>query len=134
MNHQALIVDDEPDIRELLELTLRRMHIETRSAANLNEAHAIRLKEFNDKYTQYCLKRAEAEYKTHGRWFYCEDKKEFRGNIRWDEVITARVFMQLSLHYGSLEKIPNYSKENHQKAIEFWQKWQKKHPDSILLQ
>ena len=31
----ALIVDDEPDIRELLELTLGRMDIETRSAANL---------------------------------------------------------------------------------------------------
>ena len=41
MNHQALIVDDEPDIRELLELTLGRMNIETRSAANLNEAHAL---------------------------------------------------------------------------------------------
>jgi two-component system response regulator PilR (NtrC family) len=41
MKHQALIVDDEPDIRELLELTLGRMHIETRSAANLNEAHAL---------------------------------------------------------------------------------------------
>jgi DNA-binding NtrC family response regulator len=32
---QALIVDDEPDIRELLELTLGRMNIDTRSAANL---------------------------------------------------------------------------------------------------
>jgi two-component system response regulator PilR (NtrC family) len=41
MKHQALIVDDEPDIRELLELTLGRMNIETRSAANLNEAHAL---------------------------------------------------------------------------------------------
>ena len=41
MNHLALIVDDEPDIRELLELTLERMQIETRSAANLIEAHAL---------------------------------------------------------------------------------------------
>ncbi len=41
MNHQALIVDDEPDIRELLELTLGRMHIDTRSAADLKEAHAL---------------------------------------------------------------------------------------------
>jgi len=40
-NHQALIVDDEPDIRELLELTLGRMHINTRSAANLKEAHTL---------------------------------------------------------------------------------------------
>ena len=34
----ALIVDDEPDIRELLELTLGRMNIETRAAADLGEA------------------------------------------------------------------------------------------------
>ncbi len=34
----ALIIDDEPDIRELLELTLGRMGIETRSAASLDEA------------------------------------------------------------------------------------------------
>jgi two-component system response regulator PilR (NtrC family) len=39
--HQALIVDDEPDIRELLELTLRRMDINTRSASDLQEAHAL---------------------------------------------------------------------------------------------
>jgi two-component system response regulator PilR (NtrC family) len=39
--HLALIVDDEPDIRELLELTLGRMDIDTRSAANLDEAHTL---------------------------------------------------------------------------------------------
>ncbi len=39
--HLALIVDDEPDIRELLELTLGRMDINTRSAASLEEAHAL---------------------------------------------------------------------------------------------
>jgi len=38
-SHLALIVDDEPDIRELLELTLGRMKIDTRSAATLAEAH-----------------------------------------------------------------------------------------------
>jgi len=37
----ALIVDDEPDIRELLELTLGRMDIDTRSAANLADAHRL---------------------------------------------------------------------------------------------
>lgn len=37
----ALIVDDEPDIRELLELTLGRMNIETQSAANLAEARRL---------------------------------------------------------------------------------------------
>ena len=39
--HLALIVDDEPDIRELLELTLGRMDINTRSASDLKQAHAL---------------------------------------------------------------------------------------------
>ena len=39
--NQVLIVDDEPDIRELLELTLGRMNLETRSAENLREAHEL---------------------------------------------------------------------------------------------
>jgi two-component system response regulator PilR (NtrC family) len=38
---QVLIVDDEPDIRELLELTLGRMNLETRSAENIEEAHHL---------------------------------------------------------------------------------------------
>jgi two-component system response regulator PilR (NtrC family) len=41
----ALVVDDEPDIRELLELTLGRMNIETRSAADLKQARALLEKE-----------------------------------------------------------------------------------------
>jgi len=39
--NQVLIVDDEPDIRELLELTLGRMNLETRSAQNIEEAHQL---------------------------------------------------------------------------------------------
>ncbi len=42
---QVLIIDDEPDIRELLELTLGRMNLDTRSAANLEEARHL-LSEF----------------------------------------------------------------------------------------
>lgn len=37
----ALIVDDEPDIRDLLQITLRRMDIDTRCADNLNSARAL---------------------------------------------------------------------------------------------
>lgn len=37
----ALVVDDEPDIRELLELTLSRMDIGTAGAANLAEAQRL---------------------------------------------------------------------------------------------
>jgi len=36
---KILIVDDEPDIRELLEITLGRMKLDTRSARNVKEAH-----------------------------------------------------------------------------------------------
>ena len=37
----TLIVDDEPDIRELLELTLGRMGIDTKAAPNLTEAKQL---------------------------------------------------------------------------------------------
>jgi len=43
---QALIIDDEADIRELLEITLNRMDIETKTAENLSSAQAL-LKEQN---------------------------------------------------------------------------------------
>ena len=39
--NQILIVDDEPDIREVLELTLGRMNLETRSASNVEEARHL---------------------------------------------------------------------------------------------
>lgn len=38
---QVLIVDDEPDIREVLELTLGRMNLETRAASNIDEARHL---------------------------------------------------------------------------------------------
>jgi two-component system, NtrC family, response regulator PilR len=42
MTHtRALIIDDEPDIRELLEITLSRMGLETDSAANASQAHKL---------------------------------------------------------------------------------------------
>jgi two-component system response regulator PilR (NtrC family) len=40
-NKRALIVDDEPDIRELLEITLGRMSIDTAAAADLASARAL---------------------------------------------------------------------------------------------
>ncbi|MFT6753518.1 MAG: two-component system response regulator PilR (NtrC family) [Candidatus Azotimanducaceae bacterium] len=43
---QALIVDDEPDILELLEITMGRMGIDTRSAGNLTKAKEL-LTEFS---------------------------------------------------------------------------------------
>lgn len=39
--HTALVVDDEPDIRELLQLTLGRMSISTHTAPNLAQARTL---------------------------------------------------------------------------------------------
>ena len=47
-NPIALIVDDEPDIRELLEITLGRMDIITRSAADLAQAYTLLKQEHFD--------------------------------------------------------------------------------------
>lgn len=41
MTEKVLIVDDEPDIRELLEITLGRMSLETESAADLTSARQL---------------------------------------------------------------------------------------------
>lgn len=41
MTHKVLIVDDEPDIRELLEITLGRMSLRTDTAANLSAAREL---------------------------------------------------------------------------------------------
>lgn len=44
-NPLALIVDDEPDIRELLEITLARMNIDARTADSLESARSLLRKE-----------------------------------------------------------------------------------------
>ncbi len=49
--HLALIVDDEPDICELLELTLNRMDIETLSAGDLKSAYKL----LNENNISICL-------------------------------------------------------------------------------
>lgn len=41
MNQRILIVDDEPDIRELLEITLGQMGLDTQSACDLSSARAL---------------------------------------------------------------------------------------------
>ncbi|MBV1882906.1 MAG: sigma-54 dependent transcriptional regulator [Pseudomonadales bacterium] len=51
MNSQALIVDDEPDIRELLEITLGRMKIDTFTAANVTAAKKL----LSEKKFDLCL-------------------------------------------------------------------------------
>ncbi|SDS67512.1 Two-component response regulator PilR [Halopseudomonas litoralis] len=50
-NPLALIIDDEPDILELLDMTLGRMNINTRSATNLTQALAL----LNSQRFDLCL-------------------------------------------------------------------------------
>ena len=45
---QALVVDDEPDICELLTMTLGRMHIKAESAVDLASARALLAKQHFD--------------------------------------------------------------------------------------
>lgn len=47
----ALIIDDEPDIRELLQITLERMKVATRTAANISQA----LKALSNERFDLCL-------------------------------------------------------------------------------
>ena len=51
MIQRILIVDDEPDIRELLEITLGRMNLETTSAQDLTQAREL----LAEKEFQLCL-------------------------------------------------------------------------------
>ncbi len=48
---RTLIIDDEPDIRELLELTLNRMDIDTEAAADLKQAREL----LKNKHFDLCL-------------------------------------------------------------------------------
>jgi two-component system, NtrC family, response regulator PilR len=48
---QVLIVDDEPDIRELLEITLGRMDLDTRAASDLASARAL----LSEQHFDLCL-------------------------------------------------------------------------------
>ena len=50
-SHHALVVDDEPDIRELLAITLARMDIECTAAADVREAKA----NLNERDFDICL-------------------------------------------------------------------------------
>ncbi|GGY80650.1 type 4 fimbriae expression regulatory protein PilR [Cellvibrio zantedeschiae] len=47
-NKRVLIIDDEPDIRELVEITLGRMHLDTDSAENITRAKQLLLQQTYD--------------------------------------------------------------------------------------
>jgi hypothetical protein len=68
--------------------------------------------------------RAERNYKETGRWYYVKYENGDCGDgVWWDEVASDRVYVQLQGLLGGIEKLPNYSPDNHKKAIAFWQHW-----------
>lgn len=78
------------------------------------------IKKFNREYAAQCLERAEKDYRQYGQWFYCVGKNGYP-----DAVVTYRVYAQLIHYYGRPEKIPGYTSGKRQKAVAFWQSWQK---------
>lgn len=69
--------------------------------------------------------RAERSYWETGRWYYVKyDNGDCGDSVWWDEVSSDRVYVQLQGLVGGIENLPNYSPENHRKAIAFWQGWQ----------
>jgi hypothetical protein len=69
--------------------------------------------------------RAERSYRETGLWYYVKhDNGDCGDTVWWDEVSSDRVYVQLQGLMGGIEKLPNYSPENHRKAIAFWQGWQ----------
>jgi hypothetical protein len=73
------------------------------------------------------LHRARKDHVETGLWFYCKyDNNDCGTTVWWDEVATARIWSQLSAFLDGLDKLPGYSKMNHEQAIEFWQSWQNK--------
>lgn len=76
------------------------------------------LKREHNAYRDRLLALAEKGYADTGTWFLT------RGAARGtDEMETKAVWVDL-LQFMKLEDLPGYSKENHRKAIEFWQSWQ----------
>ena len=79
----------------------------------------IRHLEYNEEYEAIARK----EYEETGKWFFV--RSEAVGGISKDDA-SATSMVYRSLGTMDITKMPNYSAENHQKAIEYWQSWQ--HP------
>lgn len=76
------------------------------------------LKKYRDDYRERLLASARRSYSQTGIWFLARG-----GGRKTEEQETKAVWVDL-LHFCELEKLPGYSKENHQRAIKFWQSWQ----------
>jgi len=78
-----------------------------------------------DEKVRVLKERAERNYRETGRWYYAKYENGDCGDgVWWDEVASDRVYVQLQGLLGGIDKLPNYSPENHKKAVAFWQGWQ----------
>jgi hypothetical protein len=120
------------DSCEIETFALPRMDPEVKRKFNIMLLNRIRskerqkppahIKEHMDNYVGDAPEIAEKEYRETGLWFYI--RAETLGIPNADDLsATMRIYGRLLMKY-ELEELPNYSKENHKRAIEYWQSWQ----------
>ena len=74
--------------------------------------------QLKDKVFQTALHFARKAYRDSGQLFYIPNAYLEPG-LPWDEVTTAHIFSPL-LQRLTIEELPDYSLENHRKAIDWW--------------
>lgn len=78
--------------------------------------------QLKDKVHQTALHFARKAYRETERFFYIPNAY-LKPGLPWDEVTTNHIFARL-LQRLTNEELPDYSPENHRRAIEWWLSWQ----------
>ena len=77
--------------------------------------------QLKEKVFQTALHFARKAYRETGRFFYIP--YSYLDGLPWDEVTTNHIFSRL-LQRLTIEELPDYTPENHRKAIDWWLSWQ----------
>ena len=95
-----------------------------RAQAGLSNPMPQQVKDFLEYYFGEAERIAEEEYRETGRWFYIRPERTGAPKGAIDSATTL-IYNILTQKY-ELEETPNYSKENWNKAVAYWQSWQNK--------
>jgi hypothetical protein len=81
----------------------------------------VNAKELFDAHMDDLEAIAKKEYEQTGMWYLVRSETlGYEGN---DEGATSTIYNGLQIKYR-FDQLPNYSSENHRKAVEYWQSWQ----------